>query len=188
MGNLLLWLQEHIKPWTKPATPTLISGMLSDWPRTRADLLVENALLRPPWMVLNRELQRPPLTHSDRFRVVVLAPFTKFWKQSMPIIQPDTLWGWHGERFRFSGRRKSPGKPKISTETIARIRKMAAENDLGGAERIRGELLKRGIEVSKRTVQKYLPKERKSQAASQGWATFLKNQASARWAGDFTVA
>ena len=35
---------------------------------------------------------------------------------------------------------------------------MAQENRLWGAERIRGELLKLGIKVSKRTIQRYLPK------------------------------
>jgi putative transposase len=61
---------------------------------------------------------------------------------------------------------------------------MAGENQLWGAERIRGELLKLGIEVSKRSIQKYIPKER---CTSQTWATFLKNQASGIWACDFTV-
>ena len=65
---------------------------------------------------------------------------------------------------------------------------MAGENQSWGAERIRGELLKLGIEVSKRTIQKYMPKERKAHSSSQTWATFLKNQASVIWACDFTVA
>ena len=46
-----------------------------------------------------------------------------------------------------------------------------------GAERIRGELLDRlGIEVSKRTIQKYLPKARKSRSSSN-LGDFLANQA-----------
>ena len=64
---------------------------------------------------------------------------------------------------------------------------MANENLLWGAERIRGELLKLGIEVSKRSIQKYMPKDRKAHSSSQTWATFLKNQASGIWACDFTV-
>jgi len=65
---------------------------------------------------------------------------------------------------------------------------MAVENQLCGAERIRGELLKLGIVVSKRAVQKYMPRERKLRSSGQTWATFLKNQASEIWACDFTVA
>jgi len=62
---------------------------------------------------------------------------------------------------------------------------MAKENRLWGAERIRGELLKVGVRVSKRTIQKYMPSVRRG--PSQTWATFLKNHASDIWASDFTA-
>jgi hypothetical protein len=85
---------------------------------------------------------------------------------------------WHRELFQSYWRKKSQGKPKITAEMIVLIKKMAKENQLWGAERIRGELLKLGIEVSKRTIQRYMPKDRKEYASSQNWVTFLKNQAS----------
>jgi transposase InsO family protein len=89
--------------------------------------------------------------------------------------------------FRLYWRQKSQGRPNVSPGTIRLIQKIAKENHLWGAERIRGELLKLGIEVSKRTIQKYMPKERESRSSSQTWATFLKNQAGDIWACDFTV-
>jgi putative transposase len=46
-------------------------------------------------------------------------------------------------------------------------------------------MLKLGIRVSKRTIQKYMPKVRRK--SSQTWATFLKNHAGDIWASDFTV-
>ncbi len=46
IGNFLLWLQELIKHWIKPAIPVLVSGVLSDLSRSRIDLVMENALLR----------------------------------------------------------------------------------------------------------------------------------------------
>jgi len=140
MGKFLPWLQERIRHWVKPATSTLISGILSDLARSRTELLVENALLRQQLIVLNRQDKRPQLTNPDRFWLVLLSHFTRFWRPSLHIIQPDTLLRWHRELFRFYWKRKSQGKPKISAETIGLIRKMAAENDLWGAERIRGEL------------------------------------------------
>jgi len=187
IGKLLLWLQEYIKLWTKPATSVLIISTLLDLTRNRTDLVVENALLRQQLIVLNRQIKQPRLTNPDRFRLVFLSHFTTFWKQALHIVQPDTLLRWHRELFQFYWRRKSQGKPKISSETIALIEKMAKENRLWGAERIRGELLKLGIEVSKRTIQRYMPKERKSGSSSQTWATFLKNQAGNIWACDFMV-
>jgi len=73
MGKLLSWLQERIKYWTKSATPATISGLLSDLPRSRSDLVVENALLRQQLIVLNRQIKRPQLTNPDRFRLVFLS-------------------------------------------------------------------------------------------------------------------
>ena len=137
--------------------------------------------------MLNRQIKRPQLTDPDRFRLVFLSHFTKLWKPSLHIVQPDTLLRWHRELFRFYWRQKSQGKPKVSPETIGVIQKIAKENHLWGSERIRGELLKLGIEVSKRTLQKYMPKERESRSLGQTWATFLKNQAGDIWACDFTV-
>jgi len=53
---------------------------------------------------------------------------------------------------------------------------------------MRGELLKLGIKVCKRTIQKYLPKIRASPSASQTWATFVKDHARDIGACDFSVA
>jgi len=128
MDNFLLWLQQRIKQWVKPATPALISGLLSDLPRSRTDLIAENALLRQQLIILDRQIKRPLLADRDRLRLVLLARFTRIWKQTIYIVQPDTLLRWHRELFRFHWRQKSQGKPKISRETMALIRKMAKEN------------------------------------------------------------
>jgi len=61
MGKLLLWLQERVKLWTEPATTI---GILSDLTRSRADLVVENALLRQQLMILKRQVKRPQLTNA----------------------------------------------------------------------------------------------------------------------------
>ena len=63
---------------------------------------------------------------------------------------------------------------------------MAARGRLWGAERIRGELLKLGIKVSKRTIQKYMRSVRgRNGGSGQRWATFVKNHAERMWACDF---
>ena len=186
----LFQFQQQIKHWAKPATLSLISGVISDLTRSRSDLIVENALLRQQLIVLRRQVTRPMFNQHDRFRLVLLARFTRFWKQTLHIVQPDTLLRWHRDLFRFYWRMKSKrkqNKPKIPPETIDLIRKIAKENCLWGAERIRGELLKLGIKVCKRTIQKYMPKERKSPSSSQTWATFVKNHIGDIWACDFTV-
>jgi putative transposase len=62
---------------------------------------------------------------------------------------------------------------------------MAKNNRLWGAERIRGELLKLGIHVCKRSVQKYMRNTRSQQPQGQKWSTFLRNHATHIWACDF---
>jgi hypothetical protein len=161
---------------------------LADLTRNPTDLVVENALLRQQLIILNRQVKRPKLTNSERIRFVFLARLTKYWHQALHIVQPDTLLRWHRDLFRLYWRRKSKPQqspPRISPETIKLIQQMAQENRLWGAERIRGELLKLGIKVSKRTIQRYLPKKRKK--SYQTWATFLRNHAAEIWACDFTV-
>jgi transposase InsO family protein len=76
-------------------------------------------------------------------------------------------------------------KPRLSHETITLIKEMAANNRLWGAERIRGELLKLDIRVSKRTIQKYIRPVRTPQTGGQNWRTFLRNHAKDVWACDF---
>jgi hypothetical protein len=191
---VILWillgsrLNQSLKQWTKPTTETLAVGTLADMTRSRRDLVAENALLRQQLIVLRRQVKRPKLTNGDRIRLVLLACFTRHWQNRLHIVQPDPLLRWHRDLSRLYWRRKSrkrERKQRIPQETIDLIKEMAAENHLWGAERIRGELLKLGIKVSKRTVQRYLPKRRRQ--PGQTWATFLKNHAGDIWACDFTV-
>jgi hypothetical protein len=62
---------------------------------------------------------------------------------------------------------------------------MALENRTWGAEPIRRELLKLGIEVAKSTIQKYIRTVRGSMSAEQTWSTFLRNHAKDILACDF---
>jgi putative transposase len=62
---------------------------------------------------------------------------------------------------------------------------MAKDNRLWGAERIRGELLKLGLRVCKRTIQKYMRPVRTNQPRGQKWSTFLHTHAKEIWACDF---
>ena len=150
--------------------------------------MAENALLRQQFIILKRQVKQPACTQKDRILLVLLARAVRKWKQTLFIVQPETLLRWHREAFRLFWGRKSKAhshKPKIAAETIALIREMATENRLWGAERIRGELLKLDIHVCKRTIQKYMRPVRTHQPGGQKWATFLRNHAADIWACDF---
>ncbi len=174
--------------WTRPLTPSLLPGTIVDLGKSKSELMAENALLRQQLIMLKRQVKRPACTKRDRILLVLLARAVRAWKQTLFIIQPDTLLRWHRELFRLHWKRRSKAsshKPKVAAETIALIREMATENRLWGAERLRGELLKLGMHVCKRTIQKYMRNVRTPQPRGQRWATFLHNHAAQIWACDF---
>ena len=131
---------------------------------------------------------RPRLYREDRLFLVLLAHVTAAWRDALHLVQPDTLLRWHRDLFTLLWRRKSRRMHRtrrLGTEIVDLIRTMARANVLWGAERIRGELLKLGIRVSKRKIQKYMRAVRPRHRPWQTWKTFLQNHASAIWACDF---
>ena len=87
-------------------------------------------------------------------------------------------WGWKS--------RHPPGRPSLSAEVIALIRKMSQANPRWGAPRIHGELLKLGFELSEATVAKYMVRHRRP--PSQTWRTFLANHIKDMVSSHFFVA
>jgi len=173
---------------TALAAGMLAVGALADLTRSKAALVAENALLRQQLIVLRRQVARPRLTALDRFLLVVLASKARFWRSALHIVQPETLLCWHRLGFRlFWKARSRPATTarRVPAETVALIRAMARDNRLWGAERIRGELLKLGMSLSKRTIQKYMRRARPPRRSGQTWATFLRNHAADIWACDF---
>jgi putative transposase len=181
-------LQERGLRWLKPLTTSLVLGTLPDLTRGKSELIAENALLRQQLIILRRQIKRPIYRKTDRLLLVLLARTVRTWKDALFLIQPETLLRWHRELFSVFWKHKSRArsrKPRLSSETISLIKEMAANNHLWGAERIRGELLKLSIRVSKRTIQKYMKQVRPKRARGQTWKTFLRNHAAEVWACDF---
>jgi putative transposase len=163
-------------------------GTLTDLVRSKSELVAENALLRQQLIILRRQVKRPACTKTDRMLLVLLSRMVRTWKQALVIVQPETLLRWHRQGFKLFWKYKSRAaslKPRLSQETISLIQEMARDNRLWGAERIRGELLKLGIHVCKRTIQKYMRAVRTTRPRGQTWATFLQNHAKDIWACDF---
>jgi len=174
--------------WTKPATRTPVRGAIADVTMSKAALVAENALLRQQLSVLQRQVTSPAFTPRDRVALVLLARLVRGWRAALLIVQPDTLLRWHRQGYRLVWRVRSATalkRPQVSAATVALIKRMAEENRLWGAERIRGELLKLGVRVGKRTVQRHMRGVRPTRPRGQTWATFLHNHADAVWACDF---
>src|SRR2546430_1973980 len=148
--------------------------------KSKSRLEAENAMLRHQLIVLRRKVRgRAQPTNSDRWFLVQMYRWFPSIVKVVTIVQPETLVRWHRAGFRRYWRWKSNsrgGRPRIEIELRALIRQMSTENQLWGAPRIHGELLKLGFGVAQSTVAKYMVKRRGP--PSQGWRTFLRNHAS----------
>ena len=79
------------------------------------DLINENAFLRQQMIILSRQPKRPALTWRERVLLVLLANKLRTWKESVLIVQPDTLLRWHPEIFRRVWKCKSKALNKCAT-------------------------------------------------------------------------
>jgi transposase InsO family protein len=147
--------------------------------KSKIRLEAENAALRHQLIVLRRKQRgRVKLANSDRWFFIQLYRWFPSILKVLTVIRPETLVRWHRAGFRGYWRWKSRslgGRPQIDSDLRALIRWMSVENSLWGAPRIHGELLKLGFAVAQSSVAKYMVKRRG--APSQGWRTFLRNQA-----------
>lgn len=181
---------QRLRQWTQPDNHSPIWNAALDLTRSKPELLLEIALLRQQLTILQRQTKRPKLAWRDRALIVFLSSKLRTWKEALIIVQPDTVLRWHRELFKRFWKRKSKPKPKqgrppLKDNLVVLIRRIVKENLTWGAERIRGELLKLGISVSKSSIQKYMKGVRESLSPKQTWATFLRNHASEIWACDF---
>jgi transposase InsO family protein len=186
VAALLRALQRLLRPARSAAH--LVLGAAKDLSRTRSELVAENAMLRQQVIVLRRGVGRPRIHDDDRLLLLILARLTRRWRDALHVVCPATLLRWHRDLFKIVWRRKSRPKcqpRRLSLELVTLIQTMAKDNLLWGAERIRGELLKLGIRVSKRTIQKYMRFVRPTGKRGQSWATFIKNHSEDIWACDF---
>jgi putative transposase len=159
--------------------------------RSRRSLQVEVLFLRRQLaLYVERGVKPRRIDAATRVSLVLLSRFFA-WRSAVVVVRPQTLIRWHRAGFRLFWKWKSRlGRPPIPVELRELIRRMALENPLWGQERIANELLlKLGLHVSPRTVQKHLSKpSARGPRGDQRWSTFLKNHAQAVVACDFFVA
>jgi hypothetical protein len=146
--------------------------------RSRADTALEVLALRQQVAVLKRKRTRPTLNAMDRLFWTTLRRFWSRWTDVLVIVKPETVVGWHRAGFRLYWRWRSRprgGRPKITEETRALIRRLAEENAGWGAPKIHGDLQKLGFVVSERTVARYLRRVQRRGDPGKRWLTFLQN-------------
>ncbi len=156
--------------------------------KSRAALGAEILFLRKQLAYYHERKVAPRrFDNASRYLLVALSGWFD-WKDALVNVTPRTLIGWHRAGFRLFWRWKCRrGRPRIPAELRALIRQMARDNISWGEERIANELLlKLGIQISSRTVRKYMPKRPPgTPRGDQRWLTFIHNHAQAVVACDF---
>ena len=161
------------------------------WLRPSVAVAAENLFLRKQLgLFLERKVKPRRATDSIRFTLGQLSRWFD-WREALVVVQRETLTRWHRTGFRLFWKWKSRprGRPPVPADVRKLIREMAQSNPTWGQERIAAELLlKIGIQISPRTVRRYMPEApRRSADPKQPWMTFVRNHAKAIIASDFFV-
>ncbi len=144
---------------------------------------LEAAVLRHQLKVLGRGGARPRITTADRAFLAAAAWVLSRDRWRSFLVRPDTLVRWHRE---FSRRRRGrwsrpPGRPPLDPSIKELILRLGRENSRWGYLRIRGELMKLGIDVSATTIDTVLRRSGLGPAPRRlgpTWTQFLRAQAS----------
>jgi len=115
---------------------------------SRHDLGLEILALRQQLSVLKRRRPRSHLKARDRLFWMALRRLWSRWIDTLIIVKPETIVGWHRMGFKVYWRFRSRcnlGRRPITGELRELIKRMAQENPLWGAPRIHGELAKVGF-------------------------------------------
>jgi len=166
----------------------------------KSDKDLEIIILRQQVRILQPIVKTPPRISGPES--MVLATLTDKYSQFtdgarqrlhqvMLIFKPDTVLRWHRVlvRRKWTFKRKGkPGRPGISSELEALIVRLAKENPCWGYDKIQGELLKPGYNLSASSVRNILKRHRltpASERSSGSWRSFLGHDKDQILACDF---
>jgi hypothetical protein len=134
----------------------VLGGLLVGVFRSHAAREAEMAFLRQQVVVLQRSAPaRLRLRTTDCLIFVWLYRLFPSLLEAAVVFKPETLVRWHRSGFRLYWRwksRRGVGRPAVPADIRDLIRTISRDNPLWGAPRIRGELLKLGIDVAQSTV------------------------------------
>ena len=98
--------------------------------RSWNDLALENLALRQQLAVLKRQTPRPRLHPADRLFWAALSRWWPRWRESLCLVKPQTVIGWHRAGFRLFWRWRSRprGRPQVDAEVRALVQRLAWDN------------------------------------------------------------
>ena len=171
--------------------------ILAGWINRQQQEVIE--YLRTENQVLKEKLgnKRILLNDDQRRRLAVKGKILgrKMLEEVGTLFTPDTILRWHrhlvAQKWDYSHRRRSVGRPPVPQEVVDLVLRFARENVTWGYDRIQGALGNLGHEISDQTVGNILKghgiepvPERKRTTT---WATFIKSHWGVLAAIDFTT-
>jgi putative transposase len=155
MGKTLFW-----------PVAFLVAGL-----KERRQLALEYLALRQQLAVLKRSQPRPQIRGKGRLFWIGFSQVWEAWRQTLVIVEPETVVRWHRRGVRlfrkWISRRDPSGRPATNPQVRVLILKMTAAYPL----------LKVRIDISERTVSRLMPRRRKP--PSQNCRTFLDDHVQA---------
>ena len=148
-------------------------------------------MLRHQLKILRRGGGRLRFTDADRAFLAAAAQLLSRDRRRSFLVGSDTLVRWHRELSRRRRVRSSrrPGRPPLDAPIKKLIVRLGRENPRWGYLRIRGELLKLGLDVSATTIATVLRESGLGPAPRRigpTWAQFLRLQASGLLSSDLS--
>jgi hypothetical protein len=139
---------------------------------------LEAAVLRHQLKILGRAGARPPFTTADRSLLAAGIRLLSRDRWESFLVCPDTLLRWRRELMGGRrGRSRRPGRPPLDPSIKELALRLGRENPRWGYLRIRGELLKLGIDVSATTIATLLRQSSLGSAPRRvgpTWTQFLR--------------
>ncbi len=152
----------------------------------------EILMLRKELQVLRRMTARPRLTSWDKLFFVSLYRLNKRVTENIVTIKPSTVLSWHRKLAarKWTYKNRQQGRPSTDHDIVKLVVEMKKNNPRWGARKIKGELRKLGLSISKTTVLKILkghgfdPKKREFE---ETWRSFLNSHAKRFFSCDFVT-
>jgi transposase InsO family protein len=140
--------------------------------------------------VLRRQTPRPRLEPADRALLAAVSRALPRARWSCFFVKPETLLRWHRRLVAgaWTYPRRGPGRPPLDEEVQQLIVRLARENPRWGYQRIRGAVLRLGVQVSASAIRTTLRRhglDPVPRRTTTTWRAFLRQQAAGIVACDF---